>query len=69
MHGCMGMHKIPHSFDPCDCIVFRLYSKSLSIHGPLACCTIFLNKLVTHVPDYDNLLKRLYLSTVYMALR
>ena len=26
-------HKIPHSFDHCDCIVFRLYAKLLSTHG------------------------------------
>ena len=40
-------HKIPHSFDHCDCIVFRLYVKLLSTHGPnLAYCAIFLNKLV-----------------------
>ena len=39
-------HKIPHSFDHCDCIVFRLYVKLLSTHGPnLAYCAIFLNKL------------------------
>ena len=31
----------------CDCIVFRLYAKLLSTHGPnLAYCAIFLNKLV-----------------------
>ena len=35
------------SFDHCDCIVFRLYVKLLSTHGPnLAYCAIFLNKLV-----------------------
>ena len=28
IHLCM--HKIPHSFGHCDCIVFRLYAKSLS---------------------------------------
>ena len=40
-------HKIPHSFDHCDCIVFRRYAKLLSTHGPnLANCAIFLNKLV-----------------------
>ena len=45
-------HKIPHSFDHCDCIVFRLYAKLLSTHGPnLAYCAIFLNKLVNL---YDN---------------
>ena len=27
-------HKIPHSFDHCVCIVFRLYAKLLSTHGP-----------------------------------
>ena len=44
------MHKIPHSFDPCDCIVFRLYAKLLSTHGPkLAFCAIFLNKLVINL--------------------
>ena len=37
------MHKIPHSFDPCDCFVFRLYAKLLSnpMHY-LAYCAIFL---------------------------
>ena len=41
------LHEIPRSFDPCDCIVFRLYAKLLRTHGPdLACCAIFLNKLV-----------------------
>ena len=41
-HLCM--HKIPRSFDQCDCIVFRLL---LSTHGPnLAHCAIFLNKRV-----------------------
>ena len=45
-------HKIPHSFDHCDCIVFRLYVKLLSTHGPnLAYCAIFLNKLV----NFDSL--------------
>ena len=40
-------HKIPYSFDHCDCIVFRLYAKLLSTSGPnLAYCAIFLNKLV-----------------------
>ena len=40
-------HKIPHSFDHCDCIIFRLYVKLLSTHGRiLAYCAIFLNKLV-----------------------
>ena len=40
-------HKIPHSFDHCDCIVFRLYAELLSTHGPnLAYCAIFLNKLI-----------------------
>ena len=44
-HLCM--HKIPHSFDHCDCFVLRLYAKLLSTHGPnLAYCAIFLNKLV-----------------------
>ena len=41
------MHKIPHSLDHCDCIVFRLCAKLLRTHGPnLAYCAIFLNKLV-----------------------
>ena len=46
IHLCM--HKIPHLFDhTCDCIIFRLYAKLLSTHGPnLAYCAIFLNKLV-----------------------
>ena len=47
IHLCM--HKIPYSFDHCDCIVFRLYAKLLSTHGPnSAYCAIlvFLNKLV-----------------------
>ena len=36
-----------HSFDPCDCIVFRLYAKLLCTHAPnLAYCAIFLNELV-----------------------
>ena len=40
-------HKIPHSFDHCDCIVLRLHAKLLCTHGPnLAYCAIFLNKLV-----------------------
>ena len=40
-------HKITHSFDHCDCIVFRLYANLLSTHGPnLAYCAIFLNKFV-----------------------
>ena len=35
-------------FDPYDCIVFRLYTKLLSTHGPnLAYCGIFPNKLVS----------------------
>ena len=43
------MHKIPHSFDHCDCIAFRFYAKLLFTHGPnLAHCAIFLNKLVKH---------------------
>ena len=42
------MHKIPKTFDPYDCIVFRLYAKLLSTHGPnLAYCAIFSNKLVS----------------------
>ena len=45
MHLCK--HKIQYSFDHCDCIVFRLYAKLLSTHGPnLAYCAIFLNELV-----------------------
>ena len=45
IHSCT--HKIPHSFDHCDCIVFRLYAKLLSTHGPnFAYCAIFLNKRV-----------------------
>ena len=41
------MHKIPHTFVSYDCIVFRLYAKLLSTHGPcLTYCAIFLNKLV-----------------------
>ena len=27
-------HKIPYSFDHCDCIVSRLYAKLFSTHGP-----------------------------------
>ena len=51
IHLCM--HKIPHSFDHCDCMVFRLYAKSLSTHGPnMAYCAIFLNKLVKLVNLY-----------------
>ena len=52
-------HKIPHSFDHCDCIVFRLYVKLLSTHGPnLAYCAIFLNKLVNLYKDtFPNALK------------
>ena len=47
------MHKIPHSFDHCDCMVFCLYAKLLSTHGPnLAYCSIFLNKLVKLVNFY-----------------
>ena len=54
--------KIPHSFDQCDCIVFRLYVKLLSTHGPnLAYCAIFLNKLVnfiiTHLLDSEEVAK------------
>ena len=45
IHLCM--HKIPHSLDHCDCIVFRLYAKILSAHGPtLTYCAIFMNKLI-----------------------
>ena len=51
----LSKHKIPHSFDHCDCIVFRLYSKLLSTHGPnLAYCAIFLNKLVNLYLKEEN---------------
>ena len=29
----LSMHKMPRSFDPYDCIIFRLYAKLLSTHG------------------------------------
>ena len=45
IHLCM--HKIPHLFYHCDSIVFRLYVKLLSTHGPnLSYYAIFLNKHV-----------------------
>ena len=48
IHLCI--HKIQYLFDHCDCIVFKLYPKLLSTHGPnLAYCAIFLNKLVIQV--------------------
>ena len=47
LHIHLSMQKMSHSFDPCDCIVFRLYAKLLCTHVPnLAYCAIFLNELV-----------------------
>ena len=58
-------HKIPHSFDHCDCIVFRLYAKLLSTHGPnLAYCAIFLNKLVKLVNLYTNIRQIILLKII-----
>ena len=41
------MNLCVHTFDSCDCIVFRLHAKFLSTHYPsLAYCAIALNKFV-----------------------